>query len=381
MFQNNDAFILKKINYVDVINHSCVINKDIVVENGIISHIEENISSHDSENVFDCTNLWAIPSFIDTHVHLSFNPFCCDDFSNERAIILNLTDATLAGTCLVRDLGSNGHLSKEIISVQKQNRLCFPEIITAGTPLCINSGHGSEYGVSVAQEGIDEWLFFHKKNGHTWVKIMNDPERHSQDFLNKVVLSAHKIGLKVACHVFTPKGICSAISAGVDSVEHSLPHEKIYLKNAAKMFFVPTAFSAFISIQDDFLNQVTAQESQHLIDWYNFLHESFRKSYINSCNISTGTDGGCAPSRLSDIKNEIKFLANQGIDNMQCLCAASINGALLLGKEEEYGSISIGKYANIIVFKNNPVENINEIDAPLAIWLRGTKIKKEVTFL
>lgn len=381
MFQGKEEFLLKNINYIDVINKSSKIKKNIVVKNGFIAQIFDSSRNITNKTVFDCTNLWAIPSFIDTHVHLSFNPFLCDDVSNNIAIYSNLTDAVLSGTCLVRDLGSNKELTKSIIQIQQQNKLCFPEIITAGTPLCVDSGHGHDYGVCINIEKINDWLYQHKEEGHSWVKIMNDPENHSQYYLELVVSIAHKIGLKVACHAFTPIGIKSAISSGVDTVEHSLPYDNYCLSNSANIYFVPTAFSAWTSIRDEFQEQVSEKEKQYLVDWYKHICENISKSYINNCNLATGTDGGCAPSRLSDIKNEVKFLYKHGISPMQCLCASTINAAKMLGKENLYGSISVGKYANIIVLKNNPLKNINALDETIAIWLRGTTIKNEVTFI
>ncbi len=380
MFKTNEELVLHNINYIDVVHHTFKLNKSIVINNGIIRQIKDGLSEVNLKTVLDCTGLWAIPSFIDTHAHLSFNPFIPEDTSNYDAIYSNLIDAALAGTCLIRDVGVNSELGKTILRIQQQNKLCFPEIVMSGTPLCVNCGHGNEYGVCIGFDEIDSWLCKHKQEGNSWVKIMNDPENHSQDYLNKVVTKAHNIGLKVACHAFTERGIRAAICAEVDTIEHSLPFDDFCFSESTNIYFVPTAYSAWLSTRENFLQKTPKEEVQYLLDWNRLITDNFEKSIKNHCNIITGTDGGCAPSRLYDIKNEVKIFSKYGMSNMQCLCSTTIEAAKMLGKESLYGSISVGKYANIIILKSNPLNRINTIDEMLAILLRGINIKNEVLF-
>ena len=50
---------------------------------------------------------------------------------------------------------------------------------------------------------------------------------------------------------------------------------------------------------------------------------------------------------------------------MDILIAATKNGALALDKEEELGTVEIGKQADLLILNSNPlesVENFNQID-------------------
>ena len=50
-----------------------------------------------------------------------------------------------------------------------------------------------------------------------------------------------------------------------------------------------------------------------------------------------------------------------GMSNWQIITASTINGAKVLDKENEFGTISIGKKANMILLNANPIDNIENI--------------------
>ena len=64
---------------------------------------------------------------------------------------------------------------------------------------------------------------------------------------------------------------------------------------------------------------------------------------------------------------------NQRISPEQALRAVTVNAAYTLGLEKDYGSISIGKYANFTLLTENPLTinplKINEIE------IRGTMVE------
>ena len=380
MFQEFSETTLHNVNFVDVVGRAIEEHKDITFRNGIITKISDTDNSNSalSAHVLDCTGLWAVPSFIDVHAHLSFNPYDPADLSNSGAIYFNLTDAALAGVCLVRDLGVNKNLCTKIIEAQNQTNICFPEIVTAGSPICVDLGHGIEFGTCVSHDEIGSWIESHKREGHEWIKIMNDPENHSQEYLNVFVSKAHELGLMVACHAFTEKGIESAITAQVDTIEHSIPFNPDTFTRARDIYFVPTAYSAWVSTQPRFLSTMSYNEAEHLLNWYSFLETNLRNAIKENINIVAGTDGGSAPSALRDIVSEIKIFSHYGMDFMHCLEAATIASARCLKRERLYGSIEVGKYANMVLLETNPVVDKMALDKRRAIFIRGTSILNEV---
>ena len=376
MHFSKNIIVLKNLNYIDIKNKRIEENKDIFIKNGLIYDIGKFGKISDADSI-DCANLWAIPAFIDSHVHLTFNPYDIDLIENEY-IIANLSDAASAGICLVRDLGMGACFRKSDID-KLINKLPLPNVIYSGTPICVERGHGCSYGVVLKDCEIEDWICNHKKEGYEWIKIMNDPENHSINYLKSTIKIAHEYGLKVACHVFTKKGIEDAIVANCDTIEHSVPQN--YDKEIEKVTaYVPTYYSACISKSDYFIAQMNNElEKEYLLQWYENLKQDLSHAIQKAVPIICGTDGGSCPSTFHDITNEIKALCNAGMSAFQALSSATLLPAKVMGYYDKYGSIEKGKYANIILLNGNPIENILNLEYKKMIILLGHKIRDEVS--
>jgi imidazolonepropionase-like amidohydrolase len=64
-----------------------------------------------------------------------------------------------------------------------------------------------------------------------------------------------------------------------------------------------------------------------------------------------------------------------GMTPMQTLQAASINGATLLGQQQNIGSLSIGSYADIIAVKGDPIKDISVLENVSFVMKGGEVIK------
>lgn len=88
--------------------------------------------------------------------------------------------------------------------------------------------------------------------------------------------------------------------------------------------------------------------------------------------IAAGTDAGnIGTQHVSSYSAELEAMQNAGLSNWQILMAATINGAKAVGKENEFGSITKGKRADLLLLKNNPLENISNISSLELIINRG----------
>ncbi|GAG81672.1 unnamed protein product, partial [marine sediment metagenome] len=78
--------------------------------------------------------------------------------------------------------------------------------------------------------------------------------------------------------------------------------------------------------------------------------------------IATGTDAGnIGTLHASSYLAELQAMKKSGMNNWQILQASTINGAKILNKESEFGSVVIGKKANLILLDANPVEDLENI--------------------
>lgn len=68
------------------------------------------------------------------------------------------------------------------------------------------------------------------------------------------------------------------------------------------------------------------------------------------------------------------MFAHNGLSATEALRSATIGPARAMGKEQDYGSIAEGKYANFILTEEDPRQNLDTLDRPAGIWYRGADI-------
>jgi len=82
--------------------------------------------------------------------------------------------------------------------------------------------------------------------------------------------------------------------------------------------------------------------------------------------IAAGTDAGnIGTLHASSFFKELRAMQQAGLTNWQILTAATLNGAKVLGKENEFGSIRKGSAADLLILHADPLtdlSNLNKID-------------------
>jgi len=73
---------------------------------------------------------------------------------------------------------------------------------------------------------------------------------------------------------------------------------------------------------------------------------------------------------------ELKLINKWGLSPFETLQTATVNPAKFLNKENEFGVIKEGARADMILLKNNPLNNINALDSIKGIVLRGNWLSK-----
>lgn len=91
--------------------------------------------------------------------------------------------------------------------------------------------------------------------------------------------------------------------------------------------------------------------------------------------IATGTDAGnIGTLHASSYLTEIKAMQLSGMSNWQILEASTINGAKVLGKENEFGTVTKGKKANMILLDADPTADIEGITKIYRVINKGVVI-------
>jgi len=80
-------------------------------------------------------------------------------------------------------------------------------------------------------------------------------------------------------------------------------------------------------------------------------------------------DGGVVPG-FGD-QREIELLVEAGFTPVEAIKIATMNGATYLGRQEQIGSIAVGKNADVIVIKGDPVTHIEDVEKVEIVFKDG----------
>ena len=71
------------------------------------------------------------------------------------------------------------------------------------------------------------------------------------------------------------------------------------------------------------------------------------------------------------------LLHEAGLRPYEVLRAATVAPATFLGKADEFGTIQVGRRADLLLVERNPLENLATLREPLAVMVRGQWLPRE----
>ena len=98
------------------------------------------------------------------------------------------------------------------------------------------------------------------------------------------------------------------------------------------------------------------------------------RAYKAGVKIAFGTDAGVYPHGGNAAEFELMIRA--GMPAMYVLQAATIRGAELLHRQEELGSLTAGKWADVIAVPGNPLEDISLMNRVGFVMKSGSIYKR-----
>ena len=87
--------------------------------------------------------------------------------------------------------------------------------------------------------------------------------------------------------------------------------------------------------------------------------------------IGCGIDAGMPFCYFGGNYREYELLQRAGFSNIEVLRCATINNAKILRMEDKIGSLESGKYADMVVFDKNPLEDIHVLRKPQMVFKQG----------
>src|SRR5271156_3217916 len=385
-------------------------NQTILIRDNKVEAVGNNITIPSNAKIIDLIKMTVLPGLIDCHTHLADGAHDSEPMGVFRKTAAELALESVpnarvtveSGFTTVRDVGTYRALG-DIALRDAINRgdIIGPRMYVAGAYVTITGGAGADTGLSpditlpwdlhygqanspwevrqvirkLAHDGVD-----HIKILSSGAVLTHGSNPKSQEFtpeeLQAAVDEASHFGLRVESHAHSPQGIKNAILAGVASVEHAslIDDEGIALAKQHGTYLDMDIYDEECIQEDGKNGSMPKDFLEHDAQLGQIQRDNFRKAVAAGAKMSFGTDAGVCPYGTSG--KQFAFMVKYGMTPMQAIQAATSNAADLLGRSNEIGSITPGKYADIIAVTSDPLTDIRALETVQFVMKDG-KIYKQ----
>jgi imidazolonepropionase-like amidohydrolase len=403
-------------------------NSVIIIEGQRIKAIGQvgSLAVPKDAEVISTEGMTVLPGLWDMHVHLMINGHADYDHWDRtypplfESVIMpaSARQLLMAGVTSARDLGAP---LRESISVRdriNRGEIPGPTLYVSGPFIQHAPYPGTElfrWGVS----GVDDARAKVKKLAEAGVNCIKliDQDQMTMEEVAAVVDEAHKHGLPVVAHSHRPEEIRRGLRAGVDCFEHTglasapeYPQDIIEMlrERAAKMnlgplFWTPTIEGLFNyeSLRDNpeelddpswkvgLPENIIADIRQSILrperlPYFQLtpsrrptLARKFQQLKESGAVLLVGTDSGIPMKFHSQSTwKELETWVNRlGVDPMTAIRAATYWPAVAMKVDKDVGTISEGKYADIIAVRGDALRFINLLQRVDIVIKHGTRYK------
>jgi len=378
---------------------------EVLVEGDRIRAVGKSVAHPQGAKMLDLGDVTLLPGLIDAHVHLFLHPGAEDLQTVEESVpwrtILAEQAAKadlFAGYTAERDMGTEGAGSADtaVRDAINQGLIPGPRLRISGNAIDIMGGHedalhfnpaqhvlsNADYANSIDQ--IVEVMRAQHKEGSDFAKVyetgpdkmiegvLHTPYQYTAAQLAAAVEEARRLGTVVAVHAMGEPGTLYAAQAGVASIDHAtqLSDETMRLMREKHIPAIPTfaIFDYFAHHRD------TQDQAAGEVAMLDYKIAEFKKQIAAGIPFAVGSDVGPFPHGTQAI--EMELMVRYGMTPLAVLQADMINGAKVLGWQDQIGQLKPGYFADVVAVPGNPLSDITAVEHVSFVMKNGAVIRQ-----
>jgi imidazolonepropionase-like amidohydrolase len=353
--------------------------------------------------IYDLTGRYVIPGLIDTHVHVATDPSGEDSRARTER---RLRGALLGGVTAVRDMAGD---VRALASLQRDallGEIPSPDIYYAALfagpaffadPRTHDASRGLVPGQVPWMRAITDTTDIHQAvaeargTGATAIKLY---AALGGALARRITTQAHAQGLKVWAHAaLRPARPMEVVEAGVDAVSHA-SLAALAMDSVRRAAAVDAAANQPLDLDDAGLDSLfTAMARRRTIFEPTLLVFAdrppvlrlagavARAAHRRGVTLVAGTDTlGAADAdslALPNLHRELELLVTlAGLSPAEALASATRDAAIVLGAGSIRGTIEVGKLADAVVLRSDPLLDIRNTRSVQLVMKRGRVVPK-----
>ncbi|MGH9532189.1 MAG: amidohydrolase family protein, partial [Terriglobales bacterium] len=376
--------------------------------------------------VISTEGMSVLPGLWDMHVHLMINGHADYDHWDKtyppqfESVIMpaSAKQLLLAGVTSARDLGAPLASSINVRNAIRAGKIPGPTLYVSGPFLQHQPYPGTElfrWGVSGADDARAKVRKL-AEAGVDCIKLI-DQDQMTMEEVRTIVEEAHRHKLTVVAHSHRPEEIRRGLAAGVDVFEHTglaaapeypadimaALRERTAQMALGPLFWTPTIEGLFNyenlrdnperlddpSWHEGLTLEIIADIKQSIahperLPYFQItplrrptLARKFQQLRESGVVLLVGTDSGIPMKFHSQSTwNELEVWVNRlGVDPMGAIRAATYWPSVLMKVDKDVGTVSEGKYADIIAVRGDVLRHINLLQRVDVVIRHGTRYK------
>jgi imidazolonepropionase-like amidohydrolase len=201
---------------------------------------------------------------------------------------------------------------------------------------------------------------------------LTTPYQYTEVEMTAAVREAARVGRRIAVHATGEPGTLYAARAGVVSIDHAfqLSDETMRLMHEKQIFAVPT----FTIIEYFAEHAATPGQAARERGTQEMHARELSKQLAAGVPIAMGSDVGPFPHGTQ--AREFVLMVKYGMTPLGALQAGTLNGAKLLGWQDQIGTLKPGYLADVIAVPGNPLGDISVLQKVTFVMKGGVVFRK-----